>query len=101
VDGISRMVYSRLLDKTPNAQEALEFLSSIETYNLSLIRDVLTDQGTQFCSKHWLTALEISGVTAHLASVGYPQGDGITERAIQNIKLLMRMAGFEQITIAV
>jgi hypothetical protein len=30
--------------------------------------------------------------------VGYPQGDGITERAIQNIKLRMRMAGFERIS---
>jgi hypothetical protein len=86
--------------KTNAAPTTLQIIKGISEIANNLEKNpkrILSDRRPQFRSNSWKWELPQRNFAASLASTHYPQGDEITERAVQNVlsKIQLKAEGLE------
>ncbi|KAF7647356.1 hypothetical protein LDENG_00173630 [Lucifuga dentata] len=90
VDRFSRAAHFVPLPKLPSAKETAELLVQHVVRIHGLPSDIVSDRGPQFDSQFWRAFCKLLGATPSLSSGYHPQTNGQTERANQQLEVVLK-----------
>ena len=83
VDEFSRMTYTKPMNQT--SRSLIAWLESLPFF--SSIKKIITDNGSSFSSQEFKTWTEKNNIKHYFSAPYHPQGNGIAERKIRDIKM--------------
>jgi transposase InsO family protein len=97
VDRMSRYIWYMKTNAAPLTQQIIKRIDEIANDLEKYPKRILSNRGPQFTSNSWKSELAQRNSAVSLASTHYPQGDGITKRAIQKVhsKIQLYAEGLE------
>ncbi len=99
VDRFSKAVHFIPLPKLPSVRETAVIVFDHVFRIHGLPVDMVSDRGPQFSSRFWTDFCRLLGATASLSSGYYPQTNGQSERANQDLERVLRsVASAEPLT---
>ncbi len=90
MDRFSKTAHFIPLPKLPSAKETVATVVNHVFRIHGLPVDVVSDRGPQFVSKFWREFCRLLGATVSLSSGFHPQTNGQTERANQDLEMVLR-----------
>ena len=84
------MVHYKLVKITINAPGLAEIIINIVVCHHSLPNSIMTDRGSLFISKFWLSLCYFFGIKRRLSIILYPQTDGQTKRQNSTVEAYLR-----------
>ncbi len=90
VDRFLKAAHFIPLPKLPSARETVTAVIDHVFRIHGLPKDVVSDRGPQFVSKFWREFCKLLGASVSLSSGFHPQSNGQTERANQDLELVLR-----------
>lgn len=86
VDRFSKIAHFIPIPKLPSAKETAEFLLQHIFYLHGLLRDIVSDRGSQFPTRFWTEFWRLLGISVSLSSGFHPQSNCQSKRLNQELE---------------
>ena len=86
IDWLTKMIHYKPVKITINALGLAKIIIDVVMHYHSLLDSIITNQGTLFTSKFWLSLCYFFGIKRQLSTTCHPQTDSQTKRQNSTIK---------------